>query len=216
MMMYPTTFDPRRCDLLKVILIVFALTFPLAAKQITLRIPLDPENVAVVTFDDTRVSAADLKRWMQADEHGPYATTVFGYYADCDANDTPKMEKDIKTSQQFADELDPNKFPPELSGVVMYLKDLQLFWLWQAKQELEFLKIGTSPDAEYKGNDLAQCQAHLETLNKAQACHQVFYNWHNCVLHTMEEQLGKYPQNKWKAFLDAYGIKERVEQTMGD
>src|SRR3954454_19096045 len=110
--------------MLRVFLAVFALCLQFAAKQITLRIPLDSEHIAVVTFD--------------------------------------------------------------------------------------------APDTEYKGTDFAQCQVHVETLNKSQACHQVVFNWNNCVLHTMEKQLGGYPKDKWTAFLDVYGIQERVEQTIGD
>jgi hypothetical protein len=202
--------------MLRLFLMVFALSLPSVAKQITLRIPLDPEHIAVVTFDDARISATDVERSLRVAEYGLYATTVLGYVGHCNANDIPKMQKDIEKAQQIVDELNPSTFPPELSGVVMYLVDLQSFWLWQAEQELEFLKSGRSPDTEYKGTDFAQCQVHLETLNKSQACHQVVFNWNNCVLHTMEKQLGGYPKDKWTAFLDAYGIQERVEGTIGD
>jgi hypothetical protein len=202
--------------MLRLFLMVFALSLPAVAKQITLRIPLDSEHIAVVTFDDARISATDVQHSLGVEEYGVYATTVLGYVGDCNANDIPKMQKDIEKAQQIVDELNPSEFPPELSGVVMYLNDLQSFWLWQAEQELEFLKRGRSPDVEYKGTEFPHCQVHLETLNKSQACHQVVFNWNNCVLHTMEKQLGGYPKDQWKAFLDAYGIQERVEGTIGD
>ena len=112
-MMYPAIFDLRKCDLFRVLLTIFALTVPLVAKQITLRIPLDSENIAIVTFDDGRVSAADVKHWMRVAEDGSYATTVLGYYADCNTNDISKMENGIEKTQQIVDELDPNTFPPD-------------------------------------------------------------------------------------------------------
>src|SRR3954462_4066903 len=118
--------------MLRLFLIVFALCLQLTAKQITLRIPLDSEHIAVVTFDDARTSATDVERSLRVAEYGLYATTVLGHVGHCNANELPKMEKDIEKAQQIADQLNPSKFPPDRSGVVMYLKDLQSFWLWQA------------------------------------------------------------------------------------
>ena len=199
---------------------VFALSPALAAKQITLRIPLEPgpepEEIAVATFDDSRILPADLKRWMLVHENGYYETLMIESSTDCKPSDIPKLQQGIRKTQQMIDELDPSRFPLELSGVVMYLKDLQSFRFWQSVQELEFLKSGKAPQDEYTDTDLERCQVHVETLSRVQACHQVFFNWHNCVLHTLEKQLGSYPKDKWKAFLDAYGIQERIESTIGD
>jgi hypothetical protein len=52
------------------------------------------------------------------------------------------MEDAIQKTQQIVDDLDSSKYPPELSDVVAYLKNTQSLWLWQAQQELAFLKTG--------------------------------------------------------------------------
>ena len=206
--------------MLRTLLILFALTLPSAAKQVTMRIPLEPgpepEEVAVVTFDDSRISAADVKHSMLLHENGYYATPAIGAYGECKAEDVARMEHDIHNAGRIIEQLDPQQFPAELSGVVIYLNNLQSFWLWQAQQELVFLKSGTAPDTEFTGVDLDRCQVHPETLPGTQACNQAFYTWHNCADNTVREQLGEYPKHVWKAFLDAYGIQERVESTVDD
>jgi hypothetical protein len=205
---------------LRTLLILLALALPSAAKQVTLRIPLEPgtepEEIAVVTFDDSRISPADVKRSMLLHEDGYYATPAIGAYGECKAEDVARMERDIHTAGRTVEELDPQKFPAELSDVVIYLNKLQSFWLWQARQELAFLKSGTAPDTEFTGIDLDRCRVHPQTLPETQACKQVFYNWHNCTNKTVREQLGEYPKQAWKAFLDAYGIRERIESTVDD
>jgi len=125
------------------------------------------------------------------------------------------MEDAIQKTQQIVDDLDSNKYPPELSDVVAYLKNTQSFWLWQAEQELAFLKTGQPPGTEYDGTNLGKCETPI-AQNRSQACHQVFFKWHNCVLETMQKQLGSYPKQRWKAFLDAYGIQERLKSTIMD
>ena len=194
---------------------LLAIVVPTRA-QVTLRIPLEPgqaEQVVVVTFDESRVSAADLKRWMRLHENGFYSTPMIGYYPDCSTSNIPRLEGDIKKTQQMVDDLNSNEYPPELSDVVGYLKNMQSLWLWQAEQELAFLKRGQPPGTEYNGIDLGKCQVSI-VPNRSQACHQVFLKWHSCVLDTMQRQLGSYPRQPWKAFLDAYGMRERLESTI--
>jgi hypothetical protein len=188
----------------------------LAVKEVTLRIPLQPgpvpEQIAVVTFDADRVPAEDVKKWMLLHETAYYDTPTFGYYPDCKPSDVPKLEQDIKKTEQIVNDLDPNKYPPELSDVVRYLKDLQSFWLWLTQQKLAFLKSGKLPQTEYNGLDLGACQVPASTDN-AHACYQIFIRWHTCANHEMAKRLGSYPKEKWKAFLDAFGIQERLEST---
>lgn len=182
--------------------------------QVTLRIPLQTgqaEEVAVVTFDESRVSAADVKRWVLLHENGPYATSTRGYYADCNSSNVPKLENDIKQTQETLKKLDSTDYPSELSDVVAYLKTLQSFWLWQEKEELAFLKDGKAPDSEYNDVDLGACKV---SDSGRQNCREVLIKWHNCVLHLMQKRLGNYPKDRWKAFLDAYGIQERVESSL--
>jgi hypothetical protein len=198
------------------ILLIATAAALLSSRQVTIRIPLqpgEPEQIAVLTFDADRVSAQDLKKWMLLHETAYYDTPVFGYYPDCKPSDIPKLEEDIKKTKQMVNDLDANKYPPELAEVVGYLNELQSFWLWQEQQALAFLKSGKLPDSKYKGLDLAMCEArHSE--DKVQTCQEVSHGWHNCVLNRMMKQLGSYPKEKWKAFLEAFGIQERLESTV--
>jgi hypothetical protein len=168
----------------------------------------------VVTFDDERVSAENLKKWMSLHENAHYSTPMFGYYPDCKPRDIPKLEQDIKKTEQIVAELDPNNYPVELSDVVRYLRDLQSLWLWIAQQQLGFRKSGKLPEAEYNGVDLA-CEVHAST-DKAQLCNQIVYQWQTCANHAMMKRLGSYPKEKWKAFLDSYGIQEQLEMDVPD
>jgi hypothetical protein len=197
-----------------VLIALFVTVLPV--QRVTLRIPLQsgpqPEEIAVVTFDTDRVSVKDLKRWMLLHENAYYAMPKIGYYADCKPSDIPKLEKDVKKTQQAVDNLDPNKYPPELADVVHYLKELQSFWLWLAQQELEFLKSGKLPQTQYNGIDFGACQVPSSTDNAQ--CYQMFTRWHTCANHEMAKRLGSYPKEKWKAFLDSFGIQERIESTL--
>jgi hypothetical protein len=198
----------------RVLLVLAALT-PLQA-QVTLRIPLQPgqpEEIAVVTFDESRISAENLKHSMLVHENGRYATPAEGFYGDCKPGDGPKLQNDIKQTEDILRQLDSKDYPSELSDVVAYLKNLQSFWLWAAQQELEFLKTGKLPDNEYDCVDLTACQATASGRPDLQ-CHKVFLTWHNCVLRAMSKALGPYPKDRWNAFLDAYGIKEHLESTV--
>jgi len=182
--------------------------------QVTLRIPLQQgqaEEVVVVTFDQSRVSAADVKRWVLLHENGPYATSTLGYYADCKSSNVPKLENDIKQTQEILKKLDSADYPSELSDVVAYLKALQSFWLWEEEQELEFLKDGKAPDSEYNDVDLGAC---MVSDTGRQNCREVLIRWPNCILHLMQKRIGNYPRDRLKAFLDAYGIQERVESSL--
>lgn len=197
------------------ILIALFLT-ALPAQQVTLRIPLQPgkpEQIAVATYDADRVSAQDVKKWMRLHETAYYDTPVLGYYPECKPSDIPKLEEDIRKTQQIVDDLDPPKYPPELADVVQYLKDLQSLWLWLAQQELAFLRSGKLPQTEYKGVDLRKCEVR-NSEDKLQLCHDVSHRWHNCAINSVGKRLGSYPKEKWKAALDALGIKERLESTV--
>ena len=197
----------------RILLIAFAAAVS-STNQVTLRIPLqpgpEPEEIAVVTFDAGRVSAEELKRWMLLHENSYFHTPMFGYYAECKPSDIPKLEEEIKKTEQMVNELDPSKYPAELTDVVRYLKDLQSFWLWMAQQELAFRKSGKLPQTEYNGLDLAcQVPASTKTL-----CDQIVYRWRTCANNAMAKKLGSYPKEKWKAALDALGIQEELGSGM--
>jgi hypothetical protein len=199
-----------------ILLILLAVAVP-STNKVTLSIPLqpgpEPEEIAVVTFDTDRVSAEELKRWMLLHRHSYFHTPVFGYYPECKPSDVPKLEEDIKKTQQIVDDLDPNKYPPALTDVVQYLKDLQSFWLWQAQQELAFLNSGKLPQTEYNGVDLRMCEVR-NSEDKQRMCYEVLHRWHNCANNAMAKKLGSYPVEKWKAFLDSYGIQEKLGSGM--
>lgn len=199
------------------ILLLALFVTPLPAQQITLQVPLqpgpNPELIAVVTFDAHRVSAEDLKRWMRLHETSYYDTVFLGHYADCNPSDIARLEKDIEKTQQVVDDLDPRKYPPELAGVVQYLKELQSFWLWLAQQELAFLKSGKLPSTEYNGVGI--CRAR-NFMDKRRACRDLFYYWHSCAVDVAGKKLGDYPKEKWKAFLEAYGIQEKLGSAVPD
>ena len=92
------------------ILLIALVVLAVPSTKVTLSIPLqpgpEPELIAVVTFDTDRVSATDVKRWMLLHESSYYDTSVFGYYPECKPSDVPKLEKDIKKTQQIVDDLD--------------------------------------------------------------------------------------------------------------
>lgn len=195
-----------------VLMIAMFATSP--GKEVTLRISLQPgqpEEIAVVTFDTARVSSEDVKKWMLLHETSYYHTPTFGYYPDCKPNDISKLEEDIKKTEQMVSDLDHNDYPNELTDVVRYLRDLQSFWLWMAQQELAWLKSGKLPQAKYKGLDVRVCQV---STDKAPACSQIFHHWHNCANSKLMKRIGSYPKEKWKAFLDVFGIQERLESTV--
>lgn len=198
---------------LRTVLLIAMFVVSPARKEITLRIPLQPgqpEEIAVVTFDADRVSAEDVKKWMLLHETSYFHTPAFGYYPDCKPSNVSKLEEDIKKTEQMVSELDQNDYPKELTDVVRYLSDLQSFWLWMARQELAFLKSGKLPQTDYNGIGLGACQV---PADNAPTCAQVFHNWHNCVGNELMTKIGRYPKAKWKAFLDRFGIQERLEST---
>ena len=195
-------------------LIALFLTSP-ANNEATLRVPLQPgpkpEEIAVLTYNPSRVSAEDVKKWMLLHESAYYHTPAFGSYPDCKPEDVSKLEEDIQKTEQLVNDLDHNDYPKELADVVRYLKALQSFWLWMEQQELAYLKTGKLPQAEYNGLNLKACQA---PSNKT--CSEIFNRWHNCANNELMKQIGSYPKEKWKAFLDSFGIQERLESTLGE
>jgi hypothetical protein len=182
--------------LYRILLIAFAAAVS-STNQVTLRIPLqpgpEPEEIAVVTFDAGRVSAEELKRWMLLHENSYFHTPMFGYYAECKPSDIPKLEEEIKKTEQMVNELDTSKYPAELTDVVRYLKDLQSFWLWMTQQELAFRKSGKLPQTEYNGVDLG-CQVPASK----DLCDQIVYRWRTCANHAMAKNSGVTPRKNGK------------------
>jgi hypothetical protein len=205
-----------REGVVRIVLLIAMFVVSPARKEITLRIPLQPgqpEEIAVVTFDADRVSAEHVKKWMLLHENSYYHTPTVGYYHDCKPSDISKLEEDIKRTEQMVSDLDDNDYPKELTDVVRCVKALQSSWLWLAQQELAFLKSSQLPQTKYKGLDLRACQV---STDKPPTCSQIFHNWHNCANNELMKRIGSYPKEKWKAFLDSFGIQERLESTLGE
>ena len=183
-----------------------------SSRAITIRIPLQPgpapEEISVLTFDPARVSAEDLEKWTLFHENARFAAPVIGPYLECKQSDIPELRDDIKKLEQLLEEIDRSQHPKEMNDVVRYVKERQSVWLWMARQELEFLTKGTLPSHEYKDWDLSACKV---SPGPTKICYRVFYDWHNCVNDEQGRRLGPYPTDKWKAFLDAIGVEERME-----
>jgi hypothetical protein len=194
-----------------------------AQRQTTIRVSLLPsEEIAVVSFDANKTSEAEIKRWMQLadgayydspEAHGVYSckpTESSGYAA--------KLEKEVADSQKVVNDLDPNAYPPELSHVVIYLKRLQSFWLWQAEQELAYIRSRETPGLEWKDLDAREkCSKTTEKLANAtdryDGCRVVFFDWHNCTNKAFLDQLGQYPKSDWDAFLTAHDLHVKIIST---
>ena len=55
-----------------------------AQRWATIQVPLEKgEAIAAVRFDASRISGADVKRWMEVSEQGRYSAPIPGSYTDC-------------------------------------------------------------------------------------------------------------------------------------
>lgn len=186
-------------------------------REVTIRIPLspgpEPEEISVLTFNPARVSAKDLEKWTLFHENARFTIPVIMSYMECKPSDIPELRRDIKKAEDLLGEIDRSDHPKELDEVVRFVKDRQLFWLWMGRQELEFLTKGTLPARKYKDWDLSACQV---TPDKGKICFQVSHDWANCANDEQGRRLGPYPTEKWKAFLNAFGVQERMETGIPD
>jgi len=151
-------------------------------------------------------------------ERSSYASPSIRFAFDCksqpDSSGLRQLRKDIDASQQIIDDLDPGKYPQELSAVVTYLREQQSFWVWQAKEELNFLQSGEVPALVFNNLDMNQkCGRVIDRMRNArsaeQACNLTIFEWQNCTLGA-REKLGKYPKAQWDSFLKSRGIHERL------
>jgi hypothetical protein len=198
-----------------------------AAQEITIRVSL-PSGVeeTELTFDQSRVSVADAKRWVQFSAQGRYTEPV-GVGIVCKGGPTRKslsrMKLDVARNENLIAELNAAKYPAELSEVVTYLKRLQLFWLWQGKQELAFLRTEDISALESEFDEVAPKAICKEVLNRiaaasntVYACELTHHDWQNCVNSAGLKHIGEYPRVAWRSFLEAYGIRERIVGTVDD
>lgn len=184
-----------------------------AAQETTLRFPVGADDFDVVTFDANRVAAKDVKQWMKFAEtgyYGSYGVSLSG----CDEAAAARTMKSLKQVHRVKDELErENDYPGQLSPVVTYLKRLLAFRLWLGEQYLAFAKKKTAPQSEYQSLDAPACHVIVDRIQKEsdtqKACQILGSAWTNCILDSSSHDLGDYPKQEWKAFLDARGIQER-------
>jgi hypothetical protein len=206
----------------------------LEAQQTTLRFHADP-TIIDVTFDAANVRIEDVKKWMQLRD---YISNENGYqvpvsleechkedprYVDCGIDrgslniHDARLNMD-KIRKNFAD-LDPKRFPDDLSSVVLYLKQIQRFALWRDAQIVQFVetgKVSALESAFQTINPQVSCKTTLDQIrsetDKARAWELVWHDWDNCVLKAERKQIGPYPQKAWESFISAHGIREHVFQ----
>lgn len=209
------------------------------AQETTIHIPL-VMGVDEVTFDATRLSPAEVKHWMQL---SPNVGQDNGYLTPenielCDSND-PRYEGcgkeqehvnfhnaqlNIDRIRKRIGNLDPNRYPPDMSSVVLYVRRIQSFGLWRDTQLLAFEKSGDLSvlESQFDGiNPKVSCSKVLDRIRNAEghaeASHLGRFDWFNCVWHAESKQIGEYPKSAWEKFLSAHGIREHyIEEKVED
>ena len=221
------------CRPMGTILIFCLITLTCHAQEMTLRFGAWP-MVINVTFDASRVPAADVNRWMQLAD---YISNENGYQVppaleDCPSNDaryTPcdggvsinptNARLNLLKIQAAIGDLDTKRFPADLAPVVAYLRQIQEFALWKESKRFEFFQTGNSARLESSFHDIApklSCRSELlairAALSKQEAEGLARHDWGNCVLREEMKKLGSYPQRDWESFLSAHGIREEIKQ----
>jgi hypothetical protein len=199
---------------------ILTIGFIAAAQETTLRFPVGADDFDVVTFDASQVAAKDVEHWMKFADTGYYGS--FGVsLSGCDEAAAARTAKNLKQGHRVKDELErETDYPGQLSPVVSYLKRLLTFRLWLGEQYLAFAKTRTAPQSAYQSIDAPACRAIVERIQKEsdaqKACQLVGSEWTNCILDSSSHELGDYPKQEWKAFLDANGVQERVTLTTSE
>jgi hypothetical protein len=199
---------------------LWAATSFVAAQQTTLRFPVGVDDIDVVTFDESRVSAKDVKHWMKFAETGYYGSVGVSL-SGCDESAVPRTTKDLIQSRRVRDELESETdYPGQLSPAVIYLKRILALKIWLGEQYLAFAKSRTTPDPVYQELDVKACRVVAERIqherDAEKACQLLGSEWTNCILDSNLRQLGDYPRAEWKAFLAENGMQERVASTTSE
>jgi hypothetical protein len=196
-----------------------------AQTKTTIQVPLESgDSIAVVTFDESRHSAEDVKHWVELSEEGSYSEPRVALYS-CDSEGTSeyvaRFQVAIDETAKLIKELDPSDYPQELSEVVTYLHHLQSFWLWLDEQELEFLSVGSAPATKWEDIETGpRCNWTVNKLRRAksprQKCKAVLFDWHSCLNKAVQDQLGPYPKKSWESFIRSDGMQVQMLSTVGD
>lgn len=214
-----------------ILLLACAVALILNPQRTTIRIP-HVMGTDEITFDPSRVSPAEVRRWLRL---SPVLGPDNGYLSlesieQCVAHDPRyqgcgkeqesvnlhNAQLNIEKIRQRIDELDdPAQYPVELSEVVSYIKRLQSFNLSRNTRLFEFEKGGDVfvLQSQFEGLDpKLSCGTVLDQIahakSHAEASQLARFDWANCVWFVEREKIGEYPKGAWEKFLSAYGIRE--------
>ena len=217
------------------LLLLLLLVAKIQAQQSELRVPAGSGYVEF-TFDSRKVSREDLERWIKlsllvAAENGNYVPERLEdcsaddpRYVNCGQRDQPvyihNAQLNLEKIRARIDKLQPDRFPPELSGVVSYLRQVQLFFLCRETHRLAFLTTGSASELEVTCEDVdpkTSCAPALQKIrsatNQVEAARLAKFEWGNCMWFAFAKQFGEYPKGAWDSFRSAFGIGEREINT---
>lgn len=204
----------------------------------TIRIPARIGTVEV-TFDRTRVSPLDVRRWFQlspivgGDNNYLYPEEVDQCIADDPRYEGCGKGEDVVSlhnTQLTLDRirkrirgLDPKNYPEDLKDVVLYVRAIQSFGLWVDTQLMTFKKTGDASvlRVRFSGVDPGVvCGAALERIGGARSGTEPFrlarFDWRNCVWSEERKRIGEYPKAAWEKFLKNHGIEEHYVEEFPD
>ena len=217
------------------LMITFAAS--ICVSQVTsIRIPL-AGDVAKVTFDSSKVSSDDVRRWMQLSPNvGNYNEYLIPENLDmCFADDARyqgcvagrageeyhvnfhNAQLNIERIRRRISELEPSRYPAGLFEIVSYVRKIQSFGLWREEQKFSFLKTEDPSALETPFEELdpkSICGPVLNSVrnakNRSEASHIARFEWSNCVTEAEMKRVGPYPQKAWQDFLASNFIQEYV------
>lgn len=183
------------------------------SREITIRIPIYPK-IDEVTFDPSRVSPEVLKRWLQL---SPELSSENGYLVHetielCDVEDpryqgcgVPQNGENVQNAElnlakirNRINDLSLSNYPSNVSAIVEYLREIQLFALYREQQKLTFIKTRDSSVLELTFYDIdprKNCGAVLDKIRNARnwtdRSKLARFDWSNCVLSVEQKRMGR-------------------------
>ncbi len=209
----------------------------ICVSQVTsIRIPL-AGDVNKVTFDSSKVSPDDVRRWMQLSPNvGNYNAYLLPENLDMCFADDPRYQGcvagrpgeeyhfnfhnaqlNIERIRTRISELEPSRYPAGLFEIVSYVRKIQSFGRWRDEQMFSFLKTEDTSALETPFEELdpkSMCGPVLNSIrnakNRSEASHLARFEWHNCITASEMKCVGPYPQKAWEDFLISNFIREHV------
>jgi len=113
-------------------------------------------------------------------------------------------------------------YPAELTPVVTFLEKSLERSVWVEETRFEYYSTwdenalkkthtGIDPESSCPG-----IFSQLQTASKEEKYRIVRFDWANCIVKTIDRQLGPYPSGAWNAFLKAYRITEEHKELAPD